>query len=136
MAQSTGFWFVVDGEYASDNVLVDIEPESQVVLLSDTGVAVPWVALFHQQRSERRRALSVSPAWSVGQKIGKRRIACVPRVILLCKTRNHQLSDIIDEIAIRQGQVSAESEVSRASMKDWWKVWVRIVTRYVTMGQV
>ena len=43
----TGFWFVVDGEYASDNVLVDIEPESQVDLLSDTGAAVPWVALFH-----------------------------------------------------------------------------------------
>ena len=43
----TGFWFVVDGEYASDNVLVDIEPESEVEMLSDSGTAVSGVAPLH-----------------------------------------------------------------------------------------
>ena len=62
--------------------------------------------VFGNNGASATGALSVSPAWSVGQKIGKRRIACVPRVILLSKNRNHQLSDIIDEIAIRQGQAA------------------------------
>jgi hypothetical protein len=40
-----------------------------------------------------------------GEKVGKRLLSCLPRVIFVDEGSKGQLSDIIKELTIRQGQV-------------------------------
>jgi hypothetical protein len=43
--------------------------------------------------------------------------ACVPRVILLFKNLNHQLSDIINDTTIRHGQGQGTASSAKSAMK-------------------
>ena len=41
-------WFVVNREYASNSVFIQVQSERQVDLLGDAGTAISWIAPFHR----------------------------------------------------------------------------------------
>ena len=42
-----GIWFEMNREHPANYVLIQIQSERQIDLLSDTGTAVSWITSFH-----------------------------------------------------------------------------------------
>jgi hypothetical protein len=43
---ATRLWFIVSGQYAPDSILVQVQPESQIDLLCNSGASEPRVPMF------------------------------------------------------------------------------------------